>query len=594
MAGNWLYRWPSKLALLLKTAYTIIMITLFKSFILLLVVSAVLVFPAFASAEDISSFRVVIEVKTDASFNVAETIQYNFSDASRHGIYRDIPVKYQARGGNYTVKISNISVVDEDGQPYKFISSPSGNSLRIKIGDADTFVSGVKTYAVHYTVKRAINFFDDHDELYWNVTGNGWEVPMSSVQATVTLPQPIASDSLQTKCFFGILGSSQVCDRALQTLGTLTFAEDSLANGEGMTVVVGFPKGIVVQPTHWEKIRDIVKDNIILVLPLLVLGALFYGWRKRGRDPQGYGTIVAQYGPPDNLTPGEVGTLVDETADNKDITSIIVDLAVRGYIKITKIEEKKFLHTVTDYQFEALKDFKDLKGPGELTMARAFFTLNSTVTKLSKLKEILYKDVKDARDEVYSALVIKGYFLKNPQTVRWTYWGVTIAVAVLGFVVGVFTQQLIALGSFMLSAVFIFMFGFIMPARTAKGAQARQYILGLKKYLEVAEKDRLNFHNSPEKTPEHFDKLLPYAMVLGVEKAWAKQFEGIYTSQPSWYNDPTGARFSALIFVSHLNSFTATTTQAIVSQPSASHGGSGLGGGGFSGGGFGGGGGGSW
>jgi uncharacterized membrane protein len=148
--------------------------------------------------------------------------------------------------------------------------------------------------------------------------------------------------------------------------------------------------------------------------------------------------------------------------------------------------------------------------------------------------------------------------------------------------------------SAIISAIIVFVFGFLMPARTHKGVLAKEYILGLKEYLMVAEKDRIKFHNAPEKNPKQFEKLLPYAMVLGVEKEWAEQFKDIYIQNPSWYNDPSGANFNSLVLLSSLNSFSSSTNSVLTSVPSsASGGGSGFGGGG-GGGGFGGGGGGSW
>lgn len=136
----------------------------------------------------------------------------------------------------------------------------------------------------------------------------------------------------------------------------------------------------------------------------------------------------------------------------------------------------------------------------------------------------------------------------------------------------------------------IMLFGLIMPARTKKGAEAREYLAGLKLYLTVAEKDRLEFHNAPEKNPQVFEKLLPYAIVLGVEKQWAKQFEHLMMPMPRWYSDPSATNFNSIIFISQLNAFSNNVSGVVMPRGNSS----GLGGGGFSGGGGGGGGGGSW
>jgi uncharacterized membrane protein len=353
---------------------------------------------------------------------------------------------------------------------------------------------------------------------------------------------------------------------------------------------------MVHAPSAAQNIQETIKDNWVLGVPVLTLFFLIYLWHTRGRDPQGYETVVAQYEAPIGLTPTEAGTVVDERADNQDVSAEIINLAVKGYIKITRIESKVLFFSSTDYQLDLLKQPTDLEKPFERTMVEALFGGKSTV-KLSELKNNFYEDLKQIKGQVYDSVVTEGYFLKNPQTVRNIYLAAGIGIAALGVVLFVTTRQVFSLFAFGLSGIMVIIFSFFMPHKTKKGAEAKQYILGLKQYLAVAEKDRLAFHNAPEKSPARFEKLLPYAMVLGVEQAWAKQFEGIYTQPPSWYYDPSHRAFNAYIFASSLNSFSRSANTAFVSRPrsaGAAGGVSGFGGGGFSGGGFGGGGGGSW
>ncbi|PIS42125.1 MAG: hypothetical protein COT24_05305 [Candidatus Kerfeldbacteria bacterium CG08_land_8_20_14_0_20_40_16] len=570
-----------------------------KIFTFILLAIGFIIFPRIAFAEKISNFEVTIEINSDTTINVQEKIDYDFEELQRHGIYRDIPIKYKARGGNYQLRISNINVVDENGKEYSFAVSYPGKNAEIKIGDADKYVTGQKTYLISYTIARAINFFDDHDELYWNATGNEWEVAIDNAQAIVKFPQSISVAELQAICYAGALGSTSECqsnyfqENSQGLIEGVSFAEKSLYPQEGLTVVTGLPKGILTPPSKWQSFWDLLKDNGILFLPLLVFGLMFYLWNKRGRDPEGKGTIIAQFEPPDNLTPAEVGTIVDEKTDKKDISAEIIYLAVNGYLKIIR-KSGKGVFAKEDYELEKLKESGDLANEFEKKLMDSFFSDQERVVRLSSLKNKFYKDLEDVKNKIYKSILDKRYFPKNPRNVRAAY----IAINILIIFVSLCAYGLIGgLGvfSFILSAIIVFIYSFFMPAKTKKGVEAKEYILGLKYYLTVAEKDRLKFHNAPQKDPQHFEKLLPYAMVLGVEKEWAKQFEGIYKEPPSWYSDPSGRYFTALYLANSLNGFQNQANTTLASRPSsASGGGSGFGGGGSSGGGFGGGGGGSW
>jgi uncharacterized membrane protein len=545
---------------------------------------AFLFFPQISLAEKIDDFQVDIRVNKDASIDVSESILYNFEGAERHGIFRDIPVKYQARGGNFNLRISDISVADEKGNAYNFSLANVGANKQIKIGDANLLVSGKKNYIINYKIKRAINYFDTFDELYWNGIGTQWTIPINNPAVKLTLPKNVSQDSLQISCYVGVSGSAEKCDSSLdEKQNSILFTSQDLAPGEGLTFAVGFPKGIVSQPTTMENILEIIKDNWILVLPVIVFVIMFRLWWLRGRDPQGRGTIIAQFDAPDNLTPLEIGIIVDERSDSADISAQIVHLATKGYLKIKRVENKILFFTSSDYELEKLKKIDDTLKSFERKLMQGLFGDGATV-KISELRNVFYKDVKKINDDVYQELTDLGYFLSNPDSVRKKFIVIGIILAVSGFFVAGFVGGLYIFST-IVSGLLVIIFGSLMPARTKKGVEAREYILGLKEYLRVAEKDRIDFHNAPEKTPDHFEKLLPYAMALGVEKEWAKQFEGIYNQNPSWYVGPVGTNFNPTTFASDMHAFSAAT---------AASGGSGSSGGGASGGGGGGGGGGSW
>lgn len=574
-----------------KSSFFAVMIVLIGVFGLLNVALA---------AEKIDRFVVDININENGRIDVTEQIAYDFSNEKRHGIYREIPYKYKARGGNYTLDITDISVTSESGYPHQARISREGGNLKIRIGDENEYVTGRQTYVIKYSVMGAINFFENHDELYWNVTGNEWQVPIQNVSSNINLPQAIERSVIQTQCFAGAPGVASSCSDSFYSIDGLSssraiFAQDNLNPGEGLTIVLGIPKGIIREPTWQDKLIKIVKDNWIVVMPLFTFGILYYLWRTRGRDPTGRGAIVAQYDPPKGLSPSQVGTILDEKVDQVDMSADIVHLAVLGYLKIKRLEVKKLLSKKIDYELIKLKPADDSLSKPEQELLSKLFTDNKQSVQLSDLKNEFYKDWTSIRKIVYKSVVEEKYFPRNPSRVRITY--ATIGIFLLGFIGGFTTSILIGpIGSIsmVISGALVALFGIIMPVRTKKGVLMKEYILGLKRYISIAEKERIKFHNAPEKNPEHFDKLLPFAMVLKVEKQWAKQFKDLYKQEPSWYEGPAGTRFNAVILAANMSHFSTTTSSTLASKPSsAAGGGSGFSGGGV-GGGFGGGGGGSW
>jgi uncharacterized membrane protein len=545
-----------------------------------------------SDTERITSFNGEIRINSDSTVAVKETIQYDFGENQKHGIFRFVPIKYKARGGNFNLRVSDIKVNDENGNPYNYTVSYPSNNIEIKIGDADKLVSGTKNYVISYVIRRAVNYFSDHDELYWNFTGNVWQVPIENASVKIILPEN-AKENLQYKCFEGAFGTTDEC--AANANGNILGykSTSTIDAGEGMTIVAGWPIGVTAKPTLWQNILYIAKDNWTLIVPFIVFFLMYRHWRKYGCDPKGRGTIVAQYEPPDKLAPAEIGTMVDGSADNKDVSSTIIDLAVRGFLKIKRTEEKGFLGTTSvEYTFTRLKD-EDPERDFEKEVMKGIFD-GGKEKKLSELKNKFFKTLSTVKSQLYEDVTQKGYYAKNPSTV----FGIWIAIAIVGggILAGLFGSIQGSWGVFsgIVSGVIMLVFGWLMPAVTKKGAELKENILGFKDFLSVTETDRLKFHNAPEKKPETFEKFLAYAMVFGVEKEWAKQFDGIYNQQPNWYEDSSGRMFNAMILSSMVSDFSSSATATMASQPSsAAGGGSGFSGGGM-GGGFGGGGGGSW
>ncbi len=567
-----------------------------KGKILALLSIVPLLLPLVASAEKIDSFDTIINVNRDSTVRVEETIVYDFESSSKHGIFRDIPVDYKTDLGNQSAHIKDITVTDENGNSYNFTTSKVGNDEEIKIGDPNILISGVHTYKIGYTVERAIGYFSSYDEIYWNATGNEWPVPILSASAKVVLPSDVPMSDIRTACFYGSFGSTNTC-----TNSGLTFtAPQILSLNQGLTVAVSFPKGVVVQPSFLTRVLNFFSDNVILFLPVVVFIFMFVLWWRKGRDPKGSGVIIAEYDAPDNLTPLEIKGILKTKLTPQDISAEIIYLATRGYIKITKVKEAKFLLGDADYSLSLLKPIDASLNEADKLLLSGIFAEGDTVLT-SSLKLKFYKNIPPIYKSVYDSLATKEYYVKNPQNVIAPYHALGVGVIVLVYILARLGDRVIETLNISffetafvvgVSVLIIIGFGYLMPAKTKKGAETKDKILGLKEYLQIAEKDRINFHDAPEKRPELFEKLLPYAMVLGVEKAWAKEFEGIYVNPPSWYNDPYNrGAFNVFIFSTNMTNFSGVAVSSLSTAPGRS---SGVGGGGFSGGGGGGGGGGSW
>jgi uncharacterized membrane protein len=533
---------------------------------------------------------------------VNEFIKYDFGDTDHHGIYRYIPVDYQTPFGNKSIKLE-IQSVTRDGNSESFTLSKIGSNENIKIGDPNITISGEHAYTIIYKVTGAIGYFDNYDELYWNITGNGWPVAILSAGTSIELPQTPNTKILETSCYLGVYGSQEKC--TVNTQGNTLVIGNSpriLSPGEGITLAVGFPKGVVYEPTQLENLISTIKDNTILFLPLLFLIVMFLIWRKYGRDPKGLSTIIAEYEPPENMKPTLVGSLVDGKVDPRDITAGLIYLAEQGFIKITRVEKKWFLGNI-DYELELLKNDTTLLGETEKGILNLFFSDSSlaiqvafsqtsavgTVKRISELRsDIKFKlKINGVTSDIYQEMTDKGFYVKNPTKVKAPFF----FVAPVFIFLAIFFNSTLGMSgilSFIISGAIFLIFGLMMGKKTKLGAETRDHILGFKQFLSVTEKDRLNFHNAPEKKPEQFMQFLPYAIALGVENKWAKQFEGVYLTQPSWYHSNVAGAFIATDFVSHMSGFSQTLANTAMA------GGAGSGGGGFSGGGGGGGGGGSW
>ena len=544
----------------------------------------------------IERFDAVIDVSPDGSIVVEETIVPRFT-GTWNGIFRTIPVEYRTpQGLNYTLRLDVDSVTDGEGQALKYETSRVRHYRKLKIWVPGA-VDATRTVKLRYHVSNGLRFFDEHDELYWNVTGDEWEVPIESATALVRLPAGVSG--VRATAFRGAYGSTEQSDVSVESEGVRVQTARGLGMREGLTVVAGWNPGVVHRPTAVEKGAEAVYSNLPLAIPPLVFLGMLNLWRRRGRDPE-LAPIATQYEPPPQMTPAELGTLIDGKPDMRDITASIVDLAVRGYLHIAETEDERFfgLFSSKDYVFTLKKErggWNELK-PHECDLLDALFAGYGTEVRLSDLKNKFYKHLPGLRDELYGRLVTGGYYTGRPDRVRLLYIGLGLGIgaaivfASSAIMLRLGMQPAAGVAAGIISALIVVGFGWFMPSRTPRGTRELEKVLGFREFLSRVEGERLE---RMVKTPEMFEKFLPYAMALGVEDNWAKAFEGIYTTPPSWYSGPGGiGTFRPSTFTRNLGAMSSAAAATMASAPRSS-GGSGFSGG-SSGGGFGGGGGGGF
>jgi predicted membrane protein DUF2207 len=573
-----------------------------------------------ASAQEgwvIERFHAEIQIRRDASLAIVESIDVDFGPLDRHGIFREIPVRYEADDDHDRVYDLEVrSVVDGAGRRLPYEVSSRGANVVIRIGDPDRTVTGRQTYRIAYDVRGALNAFADHDELFWNVNGE-WPVPLGRVSARVAVD---GGGVERTACFEGDPGSTAPCRVSRE--GDLVFytATRELTGSEQLTLVAGLPKGAVTEPAPiLERARRDV-DDLFEVGPLtvgaaaavflLTLAGLFGRWLVSGRDrrylkryyldptsreslagPLDRDVIVTEYEPPELLRPAEVGLVLDERADPKDLTATIVHLAVRGYLKIEELPATGLFGKADRILRQSAKLPDDRLAAYEKRILEGLFDDGPEV-KLSDLKGTFHGTLHEAQQDLYRDAVQRRWFGSDPYwtRIRWQVAGFVVALAGVGLTfVLAFTLGWGIVGlALAVSGLLFFAFSGAMPSRTAHGRELLLRILGFRRYMETAETERQRF----AERENIFSAYLPYAIVFGSVTKWANAFAGIDVQKATagWYSGASVASIGS--FSSELSSMSSAVSSAISSTP-ASSGSSGFSGG-SAGGGGGGGGGGSW
>jgi uncharacterized membrane protein YgcG len=593
--------------------------------LVLLALATVLLLAAPAGAqgqgERITAYDVDIRVEPSGSLLITEVIDYDFAANSRHGILREIPVRldYDSRYER-TYPLDVVSVEGSRGTPDQYERETAGNYARLRIGDPDKTITGAHRYTITYRIDGALNGFETHDELYWNAVGTEWPVPIDQATVRVTTP----ADITEVACFGGEGGSRLACAQAERAGRTASFSDRRLQPGDGVTVVVGFAKGAVPPPApildeRWSITRAFSATPAtvgasVLLLIAGVFGVSRLGWRT-GRDRAYAGSPVdvayatsgqeepvrpsfgpfggvetpVEFVPPDGLRPGQVGTLVDEAANTLDVTATIVDLAVRGYLRIDEIPKKGWFGK-PDWTLTKLKDGEGLLRYERLLLDGLFE--DGAEVKLSSLRTKFASRLKRVQDALYDEVVAAGWFAARPDKVRITWYVIgavatVLAVAVLVVLMALTHAALVGI-PLVIGAVLLLASAKRMPRRTAKGTGVLRRVQGFRRFIDESEKERARFAEQ-----QHlFSEYLPYAVVFGATEKWARTFAGLddELAQPDWYGG--SSTFTPTGFANSIDGFSVTTAGTIASTPAGS-GSSGFSGG-SSGGGGGGGGGGSW
>lgn len=612
------------------------------------------------AGEQITEFDSWVSIDRNGKITVIETISVVAEgNQIKRGIYRDFPTDYTNRAGMHVKVGFRVLNIQRDGHSEPYHIKKMNNGVRIYIGDKDVFLKpGAYTYTLTYQTDRQVGFFVDYDELYWNVTGNDWAFPIKKATATIALPSGAAI--LKHSAYTGRQGSTASNAELISQSGNeIRFETTStLQTREGLTVAVAWPKGFVIEPDTADKAKFFLKDNLPVATGGAGLIVLFFYyfliWTMVGRDPAP-GAIIPRFKAPKGFTPAAARFVMRMGFDHKTFTAAVVSMAVKGFIRIkddqgtfslnkrgsgdqsrlsrgerkiasrlfsgsNSVKLKKSNHNKISLAIAALK--KSMKNDFEVL----HFKRNSKHMLLGLAMSIF----------IVIAIIVTAHDkpLAGFMSIWLTFWSIgTFALLfqtysawkgvfqggsslmdkggalfstffalpfVGGWFVGIFALSTATSPGGVLALVFTLainaLFYHLLKAPTLQGRAIMDELEGLKLYLSVAEKDRLNLLNPPEKTPELFERFLPWALALDVEQEWSEQFsqileqagkEGEYS--PTWYS--SHRPFTSHSLASSLGSSLSSSISSSSKAPGSSSGSSG---GGFSGGGGGGGGGGGW
>ncbi len=559
----------------------------------------------------------------NSTLTAVETFVAEFPEFDQNkGIIRAIPEGYL--GVNLHTEVT--SVTDADGNAVEFDDSETEDGfIQLALGN-DDYVRGTQTYVIEYTQRDAVRAFSDTDadEFYWDAPGTGWDQPFAEAQMRVIVPEELAGELTgAAACYSGPQGSTNQCElEETADGGAVEFATSAapLSPHETFTVAIAFEPGTFVTPeipSTWPVFT--VVPATLTGLGVIGLVAALIARRRNVRDAPGRSIIVPQYSVPRGLDIVIAADLIDATA--RAIPALLLSLAVRGNIRIIDHgESSKFLAAKRKYSVQFLTD--DGASAADIDALDALFGSSrqtSQITELEAKDVTLGTKLRALTTGAKDAAVRSGYRVKRtvPGAARFAVFAIAVFLILLLLLFAGLqlygTNIWLSLGLF-IGAPVVFVTLFAVSSKkvlTLQGAEARDYLLGLKEYLELAERDRIAMLQSPSgaervaiedranpgnilEMVKFYEKLLPFAVLWGIEKDWADELGRYYATagtDPDWYSSRSG--FSPSVFSAGLHGFASTSgasTPWSGSGAASSSGGSG--GGGFSGGGGGGGGGG--
>jgi uncharacterized membrane protein YgcG len=552
----------------------------------------------YPTMERILHFHSDVKIQKDCSVKITERIVANVTgDEFKRGIFRDIPLTYDKNGGSYHV-LFNLDGVKRDGREESYKTEMLSNGIRIYVGKENVFLNrGVHIFEISYVVENVLLFYDDHDEFYWNVNGNGWDFSTDSISATIYYPK--GAHYLQHDGFTGEYGSSEKEFRVEKSENSITYIGlTELYSNQCLTVAVGWDKGHLSYPTFLDKILFFIRTYAIWFLGLLgILIGLsfnFIMWRKYGIDPKP-GTIIPRFYAPEGLSPAECAYLDNEGRETDTMFgSMLLILASKGWIELTRKSGDVYYVTKPSSKGKQVELTEiEQKFHDKLMVKDVVYIIkNKYNARLSRASNLLTNSIDAKQTGTY---YVRNSFLKTRQYI---FPAITLLLCLIamfkmggsGFIVA------LAVG---LHLIINWFFGRLYEQPTKKGRQVMDEIQGFKMYMKYANKDQIKLMNPPSMEFKHFEENLSFAVALGVAKEWAGQFDQETLRQANSGGMPYMHGIAFMHF-GHFSSFGSEISTAISSAqtpPSAASGGGGFsggGGGGFSGGGFGGGGGGGW
>ena len=514
------------------------------------------VFPVKVRAyEAITEFDSRISINKDTSLTITETINYE-TDEDHHGIYRYIPLEYRVDGRIVKAPISRIKVTDELGNNLQYTQSRENKNLKLKIGDPNTTFTGSKTFQITYRVEEALKQFPNQDELYWDITGEGWQIPIDKVSAQVDSPH---AQIIKTACYAGAVGGDDgQCSNKFTDKSASFNYDEGIGYNDNVTIAVGLNKANqLVFPSTTDKLIKNITANWWLPLIFLPMIIMAIYWYLSGRDyvfispnvfdldpakPQIRKPLVNGsrvpfvYEPLTQLTPGEAGAIIDEKVNNSDVVAEIIDLARKKYLKISREETKVFFGKKTDYIFEKLNTDESKLPKHQQTIMSGIFKSADKV-ELSKLKGKFYTTQEIVKKEIEDSLTKRKLYVTNPNFSRIIGLIMAVSANILIFlIIGsalAFVQSALWYGLFAAGALISLIFGYNITQKTAVGSNLSMQAAGLKRTIlygkwreEIKEKNLF------------IEEVLPFAVALGVVNKLASDMKDLGLEPPKYFSEP--------------------------------------------------------